>query len=388
MTMLTQLNSSTLICLISGVVLFYGCDHQTMIKDTSTLTHTQVDVQNRIQASSSPTVISKNDGFNLADTSCTIHLQSVNLAWDTKTGQPLETCTDLGCFKTYTVSVHVDERLVEKGAQVGLLYHSTLDPNDQWWKIKSNEFYEVERYNGRVNYNVNLAEHAIPFNMPQDDLAKAELEVIAFVRTPDGITHWDHNATDHNIILRNDPTGFQYNAVGVCDEPVSLNALVPDYMPLMTNTTDTECRIHFNSSSRAFDQRTGAPVKTCTESGCFRTLRVSVHVEEDLVNAGAQVGLLYRSDLFVDDQFINLTNTDFDEVERINGYVNYNSLLADRTIYTDLPSDELSEINIEVVAYLIIGDQVLWDHNATDEYTLLTNDPTGYQYNSNVCGNK
>ena len=381
MTMRTHLYTTSLISVLSLLVFSQGCDQQTLITETSTLTNTHMNVQNQVQVSSSPTNLKKNDGFHFADTSCLVHLQSVNIAWDPKSGRPLETCTDFGCFKTYTVSVHVDETLVNKGAQVNLLYHSNLESDDQWWSIPSSQFYEVERSNGRVNYNVSLAEHGIPFNLDQSDLVKAELEVIAFVKTSDGMTYWDHNATDQNLILQNDPTGFQYNAVGICERPT----LSPDYMPMMTNKADTACRIHFNSSSQVFDQRTGAPVKTCTDDGCFRTLRASVHVEEDLVNAGAQVGLLYRSDLFADDSFIHLTHTEFDEVERVDGYVNYNLLIGDRTIYTDLASDELSDVNIEVIPYLIVGDQVLWDHNATDETLLLTNDPSGYQYNSKVC---
>ena len=383
--MFIQVHIPHFIGLLSLFICIQGCDHQ-MISETSTLNSISARTPNRIQASSSPTTISKDDGFNHADTSCNVHLQSVNVSWNPKNGHPLETCIEQECFRTYTVSVQVNETFVENGAQVGLLYHSNLDPSQQWWKLPAHEFYEVERSNGRVNYNVTLAEHGVPAKVTQNDLAKAELQVIAFIQTADGVTYWDHNATDHNIILQNDPTGFQYNATDICNEPVASNALIPDHMPMMINTADTECRIHFNSSTRVLDQRTGAPVKTCTEEGCFQTLLASVYVAEDLVNAGAQVGLLYRSDLFSDEPFINLTDLNFEEIERVDGYVNYNLLIADRTIYTNTPSHQLSDVNIEVIAYVIIDDHVFWDHNADEGLTLLTHSPSGYQYNSNLCG--
>lgn len=120
-------------------------------------------------------------------------------------------CSSGKCYYVFDVNIDVSEEIPIE-SQVYILYHLTSDP--KWWEVKAEE--KTQTLPGYRSYYAKIFEHT--FGPKTKSLEQVVLEMIAFVKLPDGTRLFDHNLykEDFENLRLTLGNNFQANDMGIC----------------------------------------------------------------------------------------------------------------------------------------------------------------------------
>ncbi|HUU04082.1 MAG TPA: hypothetical protein VM425_21775 [Myxococcota bacterium] len=162
-------------------------------------------------------MLAKTDGGDSADHDCHLVLRSVMR--NQAAGGYETDCSTGECFFVWRVKIEVATS-VDPGAGVHVLYHLTSDPG--WWEAQAT--YQEGGAPGYRLFEATISEHL--FGLEDAHSEERAIELVAFLRMPDGSRLFDHNnyTSDFANTLLDAASAYQDDDGGSC-QPLPENCL-------------------------------------------------------------------------------------------------------------------------------------------------------------------